>query len=328
MDFEDDAKLDTSQVRDLRGRRGRSRGGGFPSPSQGGAGFPFPSGGGGRGAKVGAGAGGLGIIGVILVLALQMCGGGGGLGGGLGNLTEVQVADGQVQNDGGSGGAINECQTGADADERQDCRLLAVINSVQQYWDAEFTRRGESYQPSVTTFFEGQVNTGCGAASSAVGPFYCPADKGVYLDLAFFDEFRSRFGASGGPFAESYVIAHEYGHHIQNLVGTSAQVQSSGDNSGPNSAAVRLELQADCLAGVWAHHAEADGIVADITDANIRDGLDAAAKVGDDYIQKEFQGRVNKEAWTHGSSAQRQKWFTTGLRAGNYDACDTFSGAI
>lgn len=326
MDFEDDAKLDTSQVRDLRGRRGR--GGGFPSGGRSGGGFPFPSGGGSRGAKVGGGVGGLGLIGVVLVFALQMCGGGGGLGGGLSNLNQVEVADGEVQGGSDASADINECQTGADADNRQDCRLLAVINSVQKYWDAEFTASKLEYEPSVTTFFEGQVDTGCGQASAAVGPFYCPADKGVYLDLAFFDEFRSKFGATGGPFAESYVIAHEYGHHIQNLLGTSAQVQQSGDNTGPESAAVRLELQADCLAGVWANHAQNDGIIAEISEENIRDGLDAAAKVGDDYIQKEFQGRVNKEAWTHGSSAQRQKWFTTGLRAGNYDACDTFSGAI
>jgi uncharacterized protein len=296
-DFRDEAKLDTSQVEDLRGRR-VGKGG------------------------LAVGGGGIGIIVALLIVFLGggLPGGDGGLGGQLGNL-EGQLA--------GTPAASNselaqDCRTGADADEREDCRIVGYVNSIQSYWTDAFSGRGRNYSPARTRFFTDAVQSGCGAASSGMGPFYCPADQYVYIDLGFFDELRSRFGAQGGPFAQAYVIAHEYGHHVQNLLGDLDGPQDQGAES----RAVRVELQADCFAGVWASNAVETGFITQLSRADIADALDAAAAVGDDRIQEAIQGRVTPESWTHGSSEQRQQWFTTGYESGNRGACDTFSGDV
>jgi predicted metalloprotease len=289
MRFRSGAKLDPSQVTDVRGR-------------------------GGMGGPVLAGGGGLGVVGLVIFVLYMVLSGGSGAGG-LGSL------DGQSVSTGAPSTLGQDCQTGADANERQDCRIVADVNSIQAYWKTAV--RG--YTPAKTVFYTDSVQTGCGYASSQVGPFYCPADKQVYIDLGFFDELQSRFGAEGGPFAEAYVLAHEYGHHIQDLLGTLKRAQQG---SGPEGGSVRTELQADCYAGVWANHAVGTGLIESLTQADINSGIDAAGAVGDDRIQERTQGQVNPETWTHGSSEQRRRWFSKGYQTGQPSECNTFAGSI
>ena len=299
MRYRRNARLDPSQIEDRRGSGGF---GGLP------------------GGGITVGGGGLGLAGLVIYLLLSALSGGGGLSGPLGNLdgsTVAQAPPGQVLG--------QECQTGAQANRREDCRIVADVNSVQDYWQKLFDSNGRTYTISKTVFFTGSTDTGCGPASTDVGPFYCPLDKHVYIDLGFFDELRTRFGARGGPFAQAYVLAHEYGHHVQDLLGVLGQGSSQ---QGAEGRSVRTELQADCFAGVWAHHATQTGYIVDLTQADIADALDAAAAVGDDRIQSETQGQVDPETWTHGSSAQRRHWFSRGYQTGQPSACDTFSGQI
>ena len=233
------------------------------------------------------------------------------------------VADTGADTVGPEGSTLQtECQTGQDANERDDCRVVGFVNSIQAYWRQAFSGAGEQYQPARTRLFDGPIATGCGNASPEVGPFYCPNDRFVYIDLGFMAQLREQFGARGGPFAMGYVLAHEYGHHVENLLGV-LDAQSRG--SGPDSEAVRIELMADCLAGVWAANAVSTNYLEPLTRAQVADALDAAAAVGDDRIQSQVQGRVNPESWTHGSSEQRQRWFLRGYEQGNLNACDTLN---
>ena len=291
MRFRTGARLDPSQVED---RRGGGTGSGIGLP------------------HIAAGGGGLGVVGVIVYVLFALLSNGSGAGrlGPLDNSTVAQQSPAQALGD--------ECRTAADANTREDCRIVGYINSIQTYWSKAL----DGYTPTKTVFFTGSTSTGCGGATTDVGPFYCPVDKKVYIDLGFFDELRDRFGASTGPLAQAYVLAHEYGHHVQDELGILDRI--GHDLHGESSASVRSELQADCFAGVWASHAAGTGYLTRVTDADLRDALSAAAAVGDDRIQAETQGQVDPETWTHGSSRERQQWFTTGFRSGDPNQCDTW----
>jgi predicted metalloprotease len=313
MRFNPKARLDTGQVQNRRG----SGGGG-------GGGFGFPVGGGGGGMKVGGGLGGILVIILIVVLQQYLSGGGGG------GLPAGPVSDDRpVSTD---GRALAHCKTGADANEDPDCARVAMVNSIQSFWTQALPQQSNrQYVEADTVIFSDQVGTGCGGATSEVGPFYCPPDQQVYLDTTFFEDMlEGQLGGTGGDFAEAYVLAHEYGHHIQNLLGTMGRVRTQ---QGASSDAVRLELQADCYAGMWTRYAtEAEDengevLIESLTRQDVEEALDAARAVGDDRIQQRTSGRVNPDAWTHGSAEQRMRWFTTGAEQGSLRACDTFSAS-
>ncbi|MDX2025273.1 neutral zinc metallopeptidase [Microcella sp.] len=219
---------------------------------------------------------------------------------------------------------LSECDTGADANASVDCRIAGAAVSLDDFWLAAAPQIGVDYRTPGARLFEQSIDTGCGGATSAVGPFYCPADETIYLDTGFYDELRTQFGAEGGPLAEMYVVAHEWGHHIQNLAGVLSSA-NLGD-TGPASDAVRIELQADCFGGAWAGAASegADALLEPITREQVAQALDAASVIGDDRIQEQTTGQVSPESWTHGSSEQRQRWFAIGFEQG-VTACDTFS---
>lgn len=312
--FNPKARLDTSRVNDAG-----SGGGGGGGLGGGGMRLPIPTGKGGIGGIV--------VLVVIFLIAKAL---GVDLGlGGDGTSTAsayspARLGDAQQGSDRYAG-----CKTGADAQDNPDCARVAVENSLTDYWDSELG--GKFHPEKAVVTFSGSVNTGCGGATSDVGPFYCPSDETIYLDTTFFrDVYEGQLGGKDAPFVEAYVLAHEYGHHISNLLGFMTEASRRGQQ-GPQSGSVRLELQADCYAGLWANHAtsteDAAGqkLLLDLTDQDIAEALDAAKTVGDDYIQKRSGGRVDEEGWTHGSSAQRQKWFNIGYEKGDLDACDTFS---
>ena len=269
------------------------------------------AGGGGRGFGLPLAAGG-GLAGIIAILIALISGGGGGLG------SMVQQLPGAVPEASSSNDVADEAQS-------QESEFVDFLTEdTQAVWATEFQQQGRQYRYARLTKFTGRVNTGCGPATSAVGPFYCPADGRVYIDLDFLRELSDRFGAPG-DFAQAYVVAHEVGHHVQNLLGISDEVsqrqRAAGSQAEANEWSVRLELQADCLAGVWAHSVYARG---DLERGDIEEGLAAAQAVGDDRIQEQAGMTVNPETWTHGSSAERQRWFERGFESGESAQCDTF----
>ena len=270
-------------------------------------------GGGGRGIAIGGGIGGLAIVLLALFLGVDP-----------GPVLSQQQVGAPSQS--GPTYDVSKCRTGADANAHVECRVIATGNSVDGVW--EQLLRG--YRRPSLKLFKGQVQTGCGAASSDVGPFYCPADQTAYFDTDFFKVLEQQFGSSGGPLAQEYVVAHEYGHHVQNLLGDLNKAQQGVQGAQGNG--VRSELQADCYAGVWAHYASTTKqkgtdvtYLQPLSDKDIADALSAASSVGDDRIQKETTGRVNPERWTHGSSEQRQRWFTVGYQTGDPKKCNTFN---
>lgn len=293
MQYNDEARLDSSQVRSSgRGGGGRRKGG------------------------IALG-GGAGIV--VLIVALL-------LGVNPGDLTS-QVQGGQQAPPAGGQGQRNDkfdaCKSGADIADNRDCRWVAYTNSIQDYWGETL----KEYKKTQVVTFDGQTSTACGTASSAVGPFYCPPDQIVYLDTGFFDVLTSQLGAKGGDAAEAYVIAHEFGHHVQNLTGQMSKAQDR--QTGPKSNQVRLELQADCYAGAWLSsvNSDADGPITKFTQDDLDRAVDAAIAVGDDRIQERSQGRVDRESWTHGSSKQRRDWLAVGFKSGDPNQCDTFASA-
>ena len=263
-----------------------------------------------------AGGGGIGLI--IAIVAML-------LGVNPGDVLPTNVVQQPQQPEAAGVQTTAECRTGADANQREDCRIVGFTNSIQKYWSDEFARRGWQYSPAQTVLFSGATNAACGLAQTAQGPFYCPLDKQVYLDLTFFQELQRRFGAKGGPFAEGYVVAHEYGHHVQDELGL---LSEEGGSTGAQGSQVRIELMADCLAGVWSRHAADTGFLQAPSDQDVASAMDAAAAVGDDRIQRQTQGRVTPDSFTHGSSEQRTTWFRTGYRSGSLDACNTLRGRV
>jgi predicted metalloprotease len=271
---------------------------------------------GGAALPIGVGGGGIGLVVLVAYLLISVLGGGGG--GGLPvdpNLPAFPSAP-------AAEGTELKPREGDEAAQF----VAFIVDDVQDAWARLFAEANRQYEPTKLVLFSQGTQSGCGPASSATGPFYCPRDRKIYLDMGFFDELSRRFGAPG-DFAQAYVIAHEFGHHVQTLLGIESDVRSA-QQSNPDDAnelSVRMELQADCFAGVWGHSAFEEDL---LTSGDLQEGLAAAAAIGDDRIQESTQGRVDPESFTHGTSEQRAKWFRRGFDAGDPNACETFDGDI
>lgn len=304
MRFNPKARLDTRRVRDS----GRGSGGGLRA------------GGGGGGLPIPGGLAGGGITGFVVVLVIV------GVSLWLNNGSSSGYDTSRVSDS----GRYEDCETGADANASTDCARVAVENSLHGFWSDTL---GDDFRDEWMQTFTNGVSTGCGQASAAVGPFYCPSDDTIYLDTTFFDDVLERqLGGPDGGFVEAYVLAHEFGHHVQNLLGTMGRVKTQ---QGPRSDAVRLELQADCYAGMWAHAATTtedeygEVLVSELTDQDVRLAIEAAEAIGDDRIQSAGGGDVDPDSFTHGTAAQRVEWFRVGFDDGSLEACDTFApGAL
>ncbi len=303
------------------GDSGRGGGGGMSgSPMR----IPLPG-----GTRAGGGMGLILIIGLFLLLS--MCGGlPGGTDGGTGAGTGINPqgqAQGNPQGLDTDSERYANCKTGQDAVNDVDCARKAVAVSLEEYWSQALPDQSDAtFRPAKINTFAGAIQTGCGQATSQVGPFYCPADEQIYLDTTFFaDVLEGQLGGEGGDFVEPYVLGHEYGHHIQNILGTMGKVRTQ---KGPDSDAVRLELQADCYAGMWTSQASGpDRVFIELDKGDISEAVDAAKTVGDDRIQQKSGQGIDPEGWTHGSSEQRMRWFTVGLEQGTLAACDTFAAS-
>jgi len=291
--------------------------------------------GGGGGGGMGGGAaigGGAGVLGIIVFILFKLLGidtsGAATSAVTLPDTTQNQVAVGAESNQQLS----DRCNASGALQKYTDCRLIKEFNIDNSVWEDEFTRLGRAgdyYQPKLA-FFTSRTNTGCGPATADVGPFYCPADHEIYIELGFLDQLQKQFGAQG-DYAQAYIVAHEYGHHLQSLLGIEPKVRQAQEQNPQlaNQYSVAMELQADCFAGVWGNLSQATGTTTNgikLTQANIDEALNAAGAVGDDRIQAKVQGRVTPETFTHGTSAQRQQWFATGFKSGDINQCNTFKG--
>lgn len=309
MSFNDDAELDTSQL-----------GGGLS-----------------RGGLI---AGGGGVVSVIALVVFLLTGGQGGVpsGSGGGNAGG-SAAQGMDRSQMGAGGEykaqiFDHCKTGADANKDDNCLVVGTVNSVQDYWKRTFpnsTKNKTPWRMTKTILYSGQTQSKCGTASNQVGPFYCPADQQVFIDASFFKQLSSRYGADKGQFAKMYVVAHEYGHAAQDQLKVLGEAQK--DPKGPESGGVKIELMADCFAGMWAKDASTTkdkngkALLKPLTQADIQSALSAATAVGDDTIQRKAQGRVSPESFTHGTAEQRMKWFMAGYNNQNINTCNTLRAA-